>query len=222
MGMDLAKYDYLLFDCDGVILDSNDIKADAFYKVALTYGEACANELLAYHRINGGVSRIPKFEYFLSKIVPRYHQEIDGSIDALLERFSSFVREGLVRCAASEALPALKEQCKPGAQWAVVSGGDQDELRRVLFKRGLDSYFEKGIYGSPDDKDTILKEKLKLPPSASVLFLGDSRYDFQVASRSEFDFVFLHGWTGMPDWECFCKENNILYFETLSDLVVGI
>ena len=66
---DIREYLTLVFDCDGVLLDSNKVKTDAFYKSALPYGENAANELVSYHKENGGISRYIKFEYFLDSIL---------------------------------------------------------------------------------------------------------------------------------------------------------
>ena len=45
------------FDCDGVILNSNKVKTNAFYKIALEYGDESAKKLVNYHIKNGGISR---------------------------------------------------------------------------------------------------------------------------------------------------------------------
>ena len=64
----LKKYQNLIFDCDGVILNSNKIKTNAFFAVALPYGQTAAQALVDYHLQNGGISRYRKFEYFLHLI----------------------------------------------------------------------------------------------------------------------------------------------------------
>ena len=64
--MESFPYKTMIFDCDGVLLDSNSAKSDAFYKVALPYGDNCARELLNFHKKNGGISRNKKFDYFVN------------------------------------------------------------------------------------------------------------------------------------------------------------
>ncbi|UQB43268.1 hypothetical protein JX580_05170 [Thiomicrospira microaerophila] len=45
------------------------------------------------------------------------------------------------------------ENCHtPRANWLIVSGGDQQELRGVFAARDLAKYFEGGIFGSPETK----------------------------------------------------------------------
>ena len=67
--VDPRRYSTLLFDCDGVILDSNRLKTSAFFTAALPYGMRAAEALVEYHRENGGISRYRKFTYFLQEIV---------------------------------------------------------------------------------------------------------------------------------------------------------
>jgi beta-phosphoglucomutase-like phosphatase (HAD superfamily) len=66
-----TAYKTLVFDCDGVILDSNQIKTEAFNRVGLQFGSEAANELVSYHLQHGGVSRYQKFEYFWVDVLHR-------------------------------------------------------------------------------------------------------------------------------------------------------
>ena len=61
----LAEYKTLVFDCDGVVLNSNQLKIQAYYDVAIKFGanEQQAQALVAHHVKLGGISRYPKFEY---------------------------------------------------------------------------------------------------------------------------------------------------------------
>ena len=68
--VDLSHYNSIIFDCDGVILNSNTVKSDSFYSSALPFGEKAADLLLRYHLENGGVSRYVKFRYLISDIAP--------------------------------------------------------------------------------------------------------------------------------------------------------
>ena len=59
----MSNINSIVFDCDGVLLNSNKIKTQAFYKCALPYGEKYATMLADYHIENGGISRNYKFKY---------------------------------------------------------------------------------------------------------------------------------------------------------------
>ena len=51
--INLNLYKTFIFDCDGVLLNLNKIKSNAFYLSTLKYGLEIANEFLDYHK-NGG------------------------------------------------------------------------------------------------------------------------------------------------------------------------
>lgn len=213
---DLKTYCSLVFDCDGVVLNSNRVKTEAFRIAALPYGAAAAESLVQYHLRNGGISRYAKFSQFLEKTVAGMN---GPGYDALLASYAEAVLDGLMSCEVAPGLDTLRDQT-PDARWMIVSGGDQAELREVFATRGLDHFFDSGIHGSPDPKDTILTRlrddgTIKYPG----LFFGDSVYDFQVSVPAGLDFVFLHGWSDVNDWRTFVKANSIPATTAIGDFV---
>ena len=54
----------IIFDFDGVILDSVSCKTDAFYELYLPYGKTIAEKVKNYHIKNNGTSRFEKFKYW--------------------------------------------------------------------------------------------------------------------------------------------------------------
>ena len=204
----VTDYITLVFDCDGVVLNSNQVKTDAFYQTSLLYGKQAAQAMVDYHVANGGVSRYKKFAHFLEKIVPC--QE-GPDLNSLLASYASYVKSGLLRCEVAPGLQALREST-PEARWLIVSGGDQAELRDVFAHRGLTQLFDGGIFGSPDTKDEILQRELT---SSNVqqpaLFLGDSKYDYQAASTKLLDFVFLSCWSEVSDWKQWVEKKGICH-----------
>lgn len=220
----LSDYSTLVFDCDGVVLDSNRIKTDAFRIAALPWGEAAAEALVAHHVVNGGVSRYAKFAYFLEYIVPDHAPRatlgLDGpDLETLLRSYAEAVRSGLMACNVAEGLSELRA-ATPNARWLIVSGGDQTELREIFAARGFDAHFDGGIFGSPDTKHHILARELDAGTIRTpALFLGDSRLDHEAAARAGLDFVFIHGWTEMSDWVAFTDHEELPNTRYLSELI---
>lgn len=219
--MKLSNFKTLVFDCDGVILNSNQVKTDAFYKAALPYGEALAEQLVDYHVSHGGISRYTKFEYFLKNIVPKNilaKENFEYQLKALLTTYAQLVHQGLLECEVASGLEELRK-LTPNTNWLIVSGGDQAELNEIFLKRKLSYLFDGGIYGSPDTKDEILSREIKhgnvtLP----ALFLGDSKYDYEAATKAGLDFLFLTGWTEVISWEEWCEGNEIMHLESITKL----
>lgn len=225
MKLELSKYKTLVFDCDGVILNSNQLKTAAFYQAALPYGEAAAQALVDYHTATGGISRYKKFSYFLEEITPKHSSEASNNknlpnLDQLLTNYANYVEEGLLTCEVAEGLEKLRE-ATPNANWLIVSGGDQQELREVFAKRGLDNLFNSGIFGSPDTKDQILSRELASGNiTQPALFLGDSKYDHQAATTAGLDFVFLSGWTEVGGWKEWAKKQGIVVKASVAELAL--
>jgi phosphoglycolate phosphatase-like HAD superfamily hydrolase len=209
-------YSTVIFDCDGVILDSNRVKTDAFRQAALPYGDAAADELVRHHLANGGVSRYRKFDYFLNHIVPPGRQ--GPRLDELLKNYASAVREGLLTCQTAPGIELLRQKT-PRARWLVASGGDQAELREIFSLRNIARYFDGGIFGSPDTKDEILARELA---SGNIrrpaLFLGDSRYDHEAASGKGLDFIFVSGWSEFEGYADYVARHELRSVVDLTQL----
>jgi phosphoglycolate phosphatase-like HAD superfamily hydrolase len=217
--VDLKRYRTLVFDCDGVILDSNQLKTQAYYDTAISFGanEQQAEAIVDYHVRLGGISRYPKFKYFLNEIL---HQPVtDASMQFLLERFASEIHKGLLHCEMAEGVRELRA-ATPHARWMLLSGGDQAELRALFAERRIADLFDAGIFGSPDNKDQVLSREIASGNLAQpALFIGDSRYDHEAAIRAGLDFVFLKGWTEFSSWPEYCATHNIAVMENIRHLL---
>ena len=216
---ELSKYRTWLMDCDGVLLDSNRLKTDAFREVALEFGEPAADQLVAYHVEHGGVSRHVKFRHLQERIVGRAFDE--GVQARLLAAFSSKTKALLLECPITEGCLELLDAIGRRAATAfVVSGGDQDDLREVFAARGLAKHFA-GIYGSPTTKPAIV-DALRAQNACTqpAVFVGDARADHQAAERAEADFIFVHRYSEMEGWrEYVAARPSIVVVATLAELL---
>jgi phosphoglycolate phosphatase-like HAD superfamily hydrolase len=215
--LNLSGYKSIVFDCDGVVLNSNQVKTQAFYNVTLGYGEGFANKFRDFHVQHGGVSRYKKFEYFLTDIIRKKIDEKE--MKKLLYQFSREVKKGLMSCEIAKSLDILRQKTHE-AKWFIVSGGDQEELREVFKARGIFEYFNGGIFGSPSCKDTILSNEMHndnlISPS---LFLGDSKYDYEVSVRHGMDFIFISNWSEVHNYEAYCRVNKIQSRENVFNIL---
>ena len=208
----------IIFDCDGVILNSNELKTKSYYKAVFpSYGHELASSLTTYLAKNTGKPRGYFFDYFLKNIVP---PEISGlGYKELLNAVTLEIHKGLMECEVSPCLFKLRENT-PDIQWLVASGGVEKEIRDVFKNRFLFDLFDGGIYGGPMTKDEILSSlvnnnHIKFP----ALFIGDSEFDYEVAIKAKLDFLFVSGWTEFKDWQNYCNKNKILSIKSLCDLL---
>ncbi|TPV55122.1 HAD family hydrolase [Aestuariibacter sp. GS-14] len=213
----ISHYETIAFDCDGIILDSNKVKTNAFYNATVTFSKEAAIAIRDYHVANGGISRFKKFEWVINQYLS--HLDFNDTYNKLLDNYAAEVAQGLSTCKVNPSLPLLKAHT-PHAKWMVVSGGAQSELRELFKERKLDHLFPNGIFGSPDSKDIIFERELSNSNiSGKALFIGDSKYDFQSSTNAGLDFVFVSEWTEVEDWKIFCEQNNIYSLDRLSDLI---
>ncbi len=181
--------DLYIFDFDGVLVDSVEIKAKAFNELYSPYGSEIAEKIVFHHIQNGGMSRYDKFKY--------YHKEFlnlpikPDTINFLSNKFSSIVIEKILKCDEIEgALDCLSFCLRHGITCAVNSATPQDELNYIILEKGWKKYF-KYIYGSPNSKSDNLKKIInntKIEKN-KVIFFGDSLSDFKAADENEIDFV---------------------------------
>lgn len=216
MKLPMSGYSTLVFDCDGVVLDSNEVKTRAFYKTTLPYGESAAQAMVDHHVANGGISRYKKFAFFLDEIACGRN---GPGLNSLLDTYASHVREGLLLCNLASGIDALRSKT-PDARWLIVSGGDQVELRDIFTQRCIADWFDGGIFGSPDTKIEILERELVSGNiQTPALFLGDSKYDHQAASTAGLDFVFLSSWSEVADWQAWAAREEITTKLNISELL---
>jgi phosphoglycolate phosphatase-like HAD superfamily hydrolase len=221
----LNSYKTFVFDCDGVVLDSNIVKTEAYFRVAKSQGatDAQAQALVDYHVKLGGISRYHKFDWYLREVL---HVPVtEAALQALLDGFAKELEIGLMSCEVAEGLNALRQKTAD-ANWLILSGGDQEEIRALFAKRtveadtSLASLFDGGLFGSPDNKDVVLaRESANGNIQKPALFIGDSKYDHEAAIRAGMDFVFLSDWTEVPDWQEYCQLHKIRVLPNIHSLL---
>lgn len=213
----IEKYRTIVFDCDGVVLNSNQVKTTAFYSVAKSYSQRAAKEMVKYHLQNGGISRYKKFKYFLRQIMGKTPEE--NELESLLDLYAHSVWEGILKCDVAKNLKELRNLTSK-CRWLLVSGGDQSELRRLFKLRNIDCYFEGGIFGSPDDKDNIIKREINIGNiKKPAVYIGDSRYDFETAEENGLDFIFVSEWSEFHEWREYFKNTECLIVRNLGQLL---
>ena len=214
----LNQYATLIFDCDGVILNSNFQKIEAYRNTAIKFGadQNQAAALVKHHVELTGISRYIKFQFFLETIMNRKVTKVD--MDFLIESLNNEVIQLLKNCEIASGLKELREKTQ-GASWIIASGGDQEELRYLFLDKNIDHFFDGGIFGSPKSKHEIIDDHLSTNTFHPALFLGDSLYDIETAKKYNLDFLFVSNWTDLEEWELICKSYGVESISSISDLL---
>ena len=180
--MHIEDWQAIIFDFDGVIVESGDIKTQAFAELYRPYGEQVVTEVVRYHRQNGGMSRYLKFSYFQQHLLngPPLTTEEERELD---QRFSQLVIDAVITSQAVAGAEALIQKAAATIPLFVASGTPENELKTIVERRGLSPYFTE-VRGSPLSKQTLIAEILTthaLIPQR-VLMIGDAMADYQGAT----------------------------------------
>lgn len=178
----------IIWDFDGVIVDSVKIKSEAFYQMYVPYGEEVAQKALSHHLAHGGVSRFEKFKL--------YHREFLGidlseaQIKTMANEFSDLV---LNKVSAADAVVGVMDflsDYQAKYDFFIVTGTPEDEIKEILKRRKIDDFF-KVVLGSPKNKTeclNILMQEHGVGLESSV-FVGDASTDLNAARNVGMKFV---------------------------------
>lgn len=170
----------IIFDCDGVILESADLKSQAFFKIGQPFGEEVQKRFYEYHLRHTGVSRYEKFAWL-------YQNELGRAItsdesDQLGRLFAQYCAEAVRQAPFVPGFEAVLSYSYDRWPLFVASGTPQEELSQTLASRGLSAKF-KAILGTPPAKSLLLAQIItnnRLDPQ-KTLMVGDGETDLKAA-----------------------------------------
>lgn len=178
----------IVFDFDGVIVESVDIKTKAFGKLFEPEGSAVVNSVVDYHLMHTGVSRFDKFRYIYDAILkrPLPKDEYDG----LCRRFSELVTREVISAPYVSGAKEFLDAYSGAFKLFVASATPQAELEGIITRRRMGSYFS-GVYGSPTRKSDAVRsviERYHFVPD-EILFVGDALSDYDAAISNHCHFI---------------------------------
>jgi phosphoglycolate phosphatase-like HAD superfamily hydrolase len=178
----------VLFDFDGVILNSMPIRDWGFCKLFEDYPQEQINRLLEYHKQNGGLSRYVKIRYFFNQIL---NQEItQAKVKQWADRFSVLVKEQL--CDPKLLIDTTYKFIQNNLSeynFHIVSGSDETELLEVCGQLNIARFFI-SIHGSPVPKDKIVADIMNNNnyKKLETVLVGDSINDYEAAVANNIRF----------------------------------
>jgi len=183
------KYKIIFWDFDGVLMNSNKIRDLGFVKVLAEYPEEDVEELMKFHKKNGGLSRYVKFRYFFEEI--RGMDITEKEVKQWAEKFSVIMKKLLIDSSLliDETIQYMKENHRD-KKMHIVSGSDQNELRYICERLGIDKYFD-SIHGSPTPKKELVYNLLEAHQYnvEECVLIGDSINDYEAAKLNKMNFL---------------------------------
>lgn len=194
----LSEYDVLIFDCDGVIFDSNRLKIEAMKTALEEQGSYSLKEVeicVAYFSNNFGMSRNHHVHHFVSELLELSAGSQQHAFASILQSYTDRCYDLYMKSALTPGFIELMD--KVSVPCFVVSGSLEEELIRVFSARGIEHYF-KGIYGSPKRKTEIVEGICGNYPFENIIMVGDAVSDFNAATDNGIDFLFYAPFSNVP------------------------
>jgi len=194
------KVNCVIFDFDGVLVNSVDIKYSAFYDIFIDEfsNEEVAKKTLDHH-IQYHTNREETIKYGLSLLGENY---IKSYLNKMLNNFSCLVKQEIIDSPeidyATEILKYLKNN------WYdlyIASGTPTSELYDIVKGKGWIDIFEpveeknyfneKRIFGTPKNKyeniQIILNQEMIEPNN--VVLIGDTSLDYKASKKTNINFI---------------------------------
>lgn len=211
----MTVFDLLLFDFDGVLFDTNQLKTRAFELALSDYPSDRVEALIQYHKDNGGISRQRKLKHFFENIMqqPDSDKQQQIAVEAFAQYCQQLLPQANLLIGVSAFLQLAAEQNIP---MAICSGGNRLEIIKLLQREKLEEYFVH-IFGNERTKAEHAQESI-VSAYENVCFFGDSRYDMQIAEQFQFSFCFLHAVSEWPQGKEVAKQRGHLVTSGFSQL----
>jgi len=177
----------VLWDFDGVIKDSVDVKTQAFVRLFEAAGPAVGERVRRHHLANGGMSRFEKLPVYLEFAG---EDPTPARVQELCEQFARLVRQAVID---SPWVPGAEERLRgnPDRQiFGVVSATPQEELEQILGALDLRACLA-DVFGAPTSKVDGIKLALGrhgVKPE-EALMIGDARADWSAATAAGVPFL---------------------------------
>jgi phosphoglycolate phosphatase-like HAD superfamily hydrolase len=181
--------DLIVFDFDGTICESANVKTDAFYELYLDeQGPDFAAAVRRYHLEFAGVSRYEKIRYIEETMLER--RCTSERMDEIADLFGDLVRGQVV---ASPLVPGVADffaAHKGQVPMLVASATPTDELRSIIAARDIQEWFDE-VEGSPALKGDIIASFLarRRVSRDRAMMVGDQFSDLDAAQASGVLFV---------------------------------
>ena len=178
----------IIFDFDGVIIESAETKTKTFRRLfERSYPEEVA-AIVNYHMQNAGISRYVKFRHIYTNILKQPLSETQE--DELGKRFSEIALDEILNAPFVLGVKEffLKNQKK--YYMFIASGTPEEELKSILDHRRIDHLF-KEVHGSPKQKHEIIQDIMDRYALSrkEIVFIGDAESDRCASEKAGINFI---------------------------------
>jgi phosphoglycolate phosphatase-like HAD superfamily hydrolase len=184
---ELVRARLVVWDFDGVIKESVDVKARAFAALFEWAGRGVTAAVTAHHAAHGGMSRMDKIPLYLEMAG---ETPTPARVNALCQEFGRLVFQQVVDAPWVPGVEAYLRGNPLDQRFALVSATPADELRRILDALHLRGVFAE-VHGAPTTKASAVAQVLAASglEVADAVFIGDAQSDWLAARAAGMPFV---------------------------------
>ena len=180
----------IIFDFDGVIAESIQVKTAAFSSLYERYGNDIVAKVIEHHESNGGMSRFEKFKFYHESYLNK--SITNQELKELSYQFSELVVKKVIDSPYVPGVLEYIQKCYEKYDLFISTGTPTKEMKQILIGRDIDRYFTK-TYGSPDKKSIHISKimsKYNYHPD-ELIFYGDASTDIEAAEQARIPFVLI-------------------------------
>ena len=178
----------IIFDFDGVIAESVQVKTNAFAELYKHYSTDVVKKVIEHHEANGGISRFEKIKLYHESFVNK--AITNEEIEELANQFSKLVVRKVIDSPYVPGVFKYIQKCYKKYKLFISTGTPTEEMKQILEGREIAQYFAE-VYGSPEAKTLHLHNILSKYDlqSDELIFYGDSNTDLEAAKGKNIAFV---------------------------------
>lgn len=180
----------LIFDFDGVIIESNEIKHQAFNDIFSELDEKVKKTAFDYHFQHPAIDRYRKFAHVTENILNLPRADAEEKQKLWAEKFSALTEKALRECETVRGAEEFLQRAKEKWPLYLASATPTNILLPLLEDRSMNKIFKK-VYGAPLVKSQVIEEicQLEEVSKEEVLFIGDSLSDLDAAVSATVPFI---------------------------------
>lgn len=209
LGGSVRSIDLVVFDCDGVLLDTMDAKIEAFRSWVPQRHLELQQSFMEAVMQGFGKSRQRHIEYFYRELVG----EVPSAefLEAEVERFGDICEPMCAAAAWRTGSKEFVEACADaGMPRYVLSGTPQQPLEQMLESTGASGLFD-AIIGSPPAKPESMERILEETGVSAnrTVFVGDANADHLAALHVGAHFVYFPSEAARPVNQIVTEVNDL-------------
>ena len=178
----------IIFDYDGTISKTNDIKTQAFANIFQEYGIDIINQVVNHHVNNQGMDRFQKFKFYHKEYLNRPLSNYQ--LNKISKQFSKTIIEKVIEAPFVDVVYDFIKENYTNYNFYISTATPQREMIEILKKKKI-LYLFIEVYGSPSSKIDHIKEIIEknIYKKYETIFVGDSTDDYNSSLSSGIKFI---------------------------------